>query len=153
MDDPSHAAKTAAASGHELSDVELPGLLIFLGGLVVAVLIVIVLVAWLLRAHSRHSEGLQPPPSPFTEERERAPFPLLESVEIAQLRAHEDAVLENTAWIDRQQGIARIPIDRAIALVAQQGLPRWQAPPALETTQQRGTGEPPAESQPAEVEQ
>jgi hypothetical protein len=40
------------------------------------------------------------------------------------MRAAEDAVLNGRAdWIDRQRGVVRIPIARAMALIAQRGLP------------------------------
>ena len=35
----------------------------------------------------------------------------------------EDLLLENYSWADRSQGKVRIPIDRAIQLLAQRGLP------------------------------
>ena len=41
------------------------------------------------------------------------------------LHAHENAALGNYGWVDRDRGIARIPIDRAAALLAERGLPGW----------------------------
>jgi hypothetical protein len=43
--------------------------------------------------------------------------------EIADLHAKEDLLLENYSWVDKSQGKARIPIERAMELVAKQGLP------------------------------
>ena len=43
-----------------------------------------------------------------------------------QLRGTEDAILSSYGWVDRQKGIVRIPIDRAIELVLQRGLPARQ---------------------------
>lgn len=40
-----------------------------------------------------------------------------------QLRATEDAILTTYGWVDREKGVVRIPIDRAIDLLAQRGLP------------------------------
>ena len=42
---------------------------------------------------------------------------------LKQLRATEDAILTTYGWVDRKGGIVRIPIDRAIDLLAQRGLP------------------------------
>ena len=42
---------------------------------------------------------------------------------LAQLRAAEDADLNSYAWIDRSKGTVRIPIDRAIQLLLNRGLP------------------------------
>ncbi len=43
--------------------------------------------------------------------------------EIADLHAKEDLLLTNYSWVDKPQGKVRIPIDRAIELLAQRGLP------------------------------
>jgi hypothetical protein len=43
--------------------------------------------------------------------------------EIADLHAREDLLLNNYSWADRSQGKVRIPIDKAIELLAQRGLP------------------------------
>ncbi len=42
---------------------------------------------------------------------------------IKTLRAHEDAVLGSYGWIDADAGIARIPIDRAMTILVERGLP------------------------------
>jgi hypothetical protein len=43
--------------------------------------------------------------------------------EIADLHSKEDLLLDNYSWVDQSQGKVRIPIDRAIELLAQRGLP------------------------------
>ncbi len=43
--------------------------------------------------------------------------------EIADLHAKEDLLLQNYSWVDKSQGKVRIPIERAMELVAKQGLP------------------------------
>jgi hypothetical protein len=40
-------------------------------------------------------------------------------------RAAETARLSTYGWIDRQAGVVRLPIDRAMALTAARGLPGW----------------------------
>jgi hypothetical protein len=44
-------------------------------------------------------------------------------LDLWRLRAHEDKVLGSYGWSDRQAGAVRIPIDRAMELLAQRGLP------------------------------
>jgi hypothetical protein len=65
---------------------------------------------------------------------EIAPAPGLlvnEPAALSVFRAKEDASLKSYAWIDRTNGIVRIPIDRAKALIAERGLPvRSASPPA-----------------------
>ena len=46
-----------------------------------------------------------------------------QSVALRELRERELAVLNEYKWLDRQAGIARIPIDRAMEIVAERGLP------------------------------
>jgi hypothetical protein len=41
----------------------------------------------------------------------------------ADLHAREDLLLENYSWVDRSKGTVRIPIERAMQLIAQRGLP------------------------------
>ena len=55
------------------------------------------------------------PPEPRLE-----PFPLALG---QRLRAEEDATLTTYGWVDRKAGVARIPIDRAIEILAERGLP------------------------------
>ena len=43
--------------------------------------------------------------------------------DIADLHAREDLLLGNYSWIDKSKGTVRIPIERAMELIAQQGLP------------------------------
>jgi hypothetical protein len=61
------------------------------------------------------------------------PQPQLQKTEVLDLktiRAAEDQVLNSYAWIDPEKGVVRIPIDRAIDLLAERGLP--SRPPAGE---------------------
>jgi hypothetical protein len=54
------------------------------------------------------------------------PEPRLEPLPLApgqRLRAEEDGILTSYAWVDKKAGFARIPIDRAIGILAVRGLP------------------------------
>ena len=55
------------------------------------------------------------PPEPRLE-----PLPLLPG---QRLRAEEDAILTTYAWVDKKAGVARIPIDRAVEILVERGLP------------------------------
>lgn len=46
--------------------------------------------------------------------------------DVADLRAREDILLDNYTWADQSKGTVRIPIERAMEIIAQKGLP--QAP-------------------------
>ncbi len=50
--------------------------------------------------------------------------------DVANLHKREDLLLNNYSWVDQSKGVVRIPIERAMELVAQQGLP---VAPAVQT--------------------
>jgi hypothetical protein len=74
----------------------------------------------------RHFENIYPnrtsEAAPRVSEADLPPEPRLQSapaLDLAQVRAAEDQHLSRYAWIDRQKGVAQIPIDRAMALWVQ----------------------------------
>ena len=61
---------------------------------------------------------------PLAETRQQASGPLLQVDPPQQkfdMHATEEQVLTTYDWVDREQGLVRIPIDRAIAILAKQG--------------------------------
>jgi hypothetical protein len=62
------------------------------------------------------------PPEPLSEPRLDAD----ESATLAEFRAAEDTLLNSYEWLDDQQSVARIPIDRAVQILAEHGLPQHQ---------------------------
>ena len=65
---------------------------------------------------TQQGERLPPEPRLQTEPRE----------DLAALRTREDATLSSYGWVDRNAGVVRIPIDRAMELTLQRGLPARQ---------------------------
>jgi hypothetical protein len=59
---------------------------------------------------------------------ERAPESAQSPTGIAQARAHDDPILYGYGWVDQKAGVAHVPIQRAMDLVLQQGLPARPAP-------------------------
>ena len=60
-------------------------------------------------------------------------FPRLVTSEpetLAEFRAQEDALLTSYGWVEKDKGIARMPIDEAMKIVAERGLPTFPAPEA-----------------------
>ena len=53
-----------------------------------------------------------------------------ESKTLAAFRAQEDALLGSYGWVEKDKGIVRIPIDEAMRIVAEGGLPAFPAQPA-----------------------
>jgi hypothetical protein len=48
--------------------------------------------------------------------------------DLERLRITERAQLESYGWVDRDRGITHIPIERAMTLLGDRGLPGWSAP-------------------------
>ena len=112
-------------------DVDLKAVFAFIGGLVGASAVVLAVV-WALSIHFKEAlVQSDPAPSPLPEAHVRSlpPEPRLEEAprkNLAELRGREDAVLKGWRWVDKERGVAGIPIERAIDIVAEKGLP---APP------------------------
>ena len=47
---------------------------------------------------------------------------------LAAFHAQEDALLGSYGWVEKDRGIARMPIDEAMRIVAERGLPKFPAP-------------------------
>jgi hypothetical protein len=80
---------------------------------------------------------------------EEFPKPRLQvrgAVDLARLRAAEEADLDSYGWIDRNSETVRIPIDRAIQLLVERGLPdvgAGQTPLSLMQARPAETATPP----------
>ncbi|HEX7230201.1 MAG TPA: hypothetical protein VF452_07395 [Candidatus Binatia bacterium] len=116
----------SVSTGHELSDLN-PNK-IFWSGLGLALLITLVVVSMygLFHYFYRSETRQRPTPSPLSYGAEAPPEPRLltrPGAELAAMRAEEDQVLTSYGWIDRERGIVRLPINRAIELLAKEGLP------------------------------
>ena len=62
------------------------------------------------------------------------PAPRLEALPLKtleQVRHRESDLLHSYGWVDRDAGIARIPIDRAMAILAGRGWPAPAGDPAV----------------------
>lgn len=123
-----HAAP--GSGGHEATDVNARAIVLFLLGLsIVAVVIQIglaVLFGYLERRESRRERALGQAPAVAPAVPLPSPQPPLQvnpRNDLAALRAEEDLLLGEYAWIDRDLGLVRIPIARAIEIVAERGLP------------------------------
>jgi len=60
--------------------------------------------------------------------------------DLVNLHQREDLLLNNYSWIDQSKGTVRIPIQRAMELIAQRGLP--VAPPVQQPTLMTGDSKP-----------
>jgi hypothetical protein len=127
-----HSLSPASHDGpevrHEESDVNVIGVLAFAAGLFVAAVLIHFMV-WLLFLYFSGREAARVPseyPLAAGQETRVPPEPRLQThprEDLQALRAREDAVLHSYGWVDKTAGIVRIPIDEAIKLTAQRGLP------------------------------
>jgi len=113
---------------HETTDVNIRGILVFGVGLIVSA-VLIYFVVWVLFKYfeSREARRVAPEyPLAATQEVRLPPEPRLQTNprgDLQDLRAQEDQILNSYAWIDKNTGVVRIPIDEAMKLVVQRGLP------------------------------
>ena len=116
----------AAPGGYEKSDLSPKAISIF-GVVLSAVVIVAMLVAaWMFGFFASWQAKQDVPPSPLASSSPGPPEPRLQVHAIRDmkaLRAAEDEVLTSYGWVSKEAGIARIPIDRAMQLVLERGLP------------------------------
>ena len=97
--------------------------------------------------HSREEAGPPPPARAVGKAPITPPEPRIQaspSTDLGEMRAREDSQLNSYGWVDRANGIVRIPIDRAIGLVAQRGVPATKPTlkvcPEKSATRQAGVG-------------
>ena len=112
--------------GHETSDVNVLGVIWFAMGLVVLAVVMHISLAGLFVWFKHQHPSAEAASRVVTEPRIHAPAPRLQAnpvPELNQLRASEEEKLNTYGWIDRQHGVARIPIERAMDLIAERGLP------------------------------
>jgi hypothetical protein len=138
-----------ASKGYEASDVRVSGILVFLVALTIFAVVTAAMaygVGKVLDARMAKEDG---PPSKWTKTvdvrqlgdmpnspelqnkvatlMQQYPTPRLQTDDGAQdvtdLHAREDLLLNNYSWVDQSQGKVRIPIERAMELIAQRGLP------------------------------
>ncbi|MET0502623.1 MAG: hypothetical protein ABW172_13970 [Candidatus Binatia bacterium] len=112
--------------GHELSDLR-PGYIALFGIALTAVIVAAAVITTLLIHFKAAEQSRQETPIPrLAGEREATPEPRLQldaNKELRQMRAAEDAALNSYGWVDRSSGSVRIPIERAMEILAKKGLP------------------------------
>lgn len=151
-----HPANSTGNGGYERSDIGTAGILYFLLGLAVAGFLVYFVVDGIYHFLDKRSETEQTPVNPLVTNapadtrhiskdypQGSFPDPKLEEDERGQLngiRLKEEQTLSTYDYIDKNAGTFRIPIDRAMDLIAQRGLP---------VRAQSATGEAPAQPKPA----
>jgi hypothetical protein len=157
-----------ASQGFEQTDVGVKGIIVFLGALAFLVVVTAGLCYGIGKAFNSVLDRQDGPDSKWTVSEDKQirqlgnlpnnpelqqkvaelahgfPSPRLQTddgnEDTADLHAREDLLLENYSWADRSKGTVRIPIERAMELIAQRGLP--VAPPVQHAKLMAGDEQP-----------
>ena len=87
---------------------------------------------WLLGAYERQNERAQTQVYPLAagQQDRLPPLPRFQEnpqQELQELRAKQKALLEGYGWVNKEAGVARIPIEEAMKMVVERGLPTREA--------------------------
>ncbi len=142
---------------HEVRDIHVRGVLMFCFSLALAVLLVTLVLWGLFHVFSRQAEKrepevspmfrqgrakqdfpapqLQPPPPVAGEESNRyRPF-ITDTVDLETMQQRERYTLNSYGWVDQNAGVVHIPIQQAMDMLVQQGLPARPAQPAAQSNE------------------
>jgi hypothetical protein len=111
--------------GYEPRDVRVGWILVFAAMLAAMVVLVLPLTDWIFDTFEQSAEQRDVPASPLAAG-QQPPEPRLQSqpsASLAALRRREDEALTKYRWLDREQKIVQLPVDRAIELLLERGLP------------------------------
>jgi len=134
--------------GYEHEDLTPRGPFYFMAGLAVICIVLYVIVFGMYRFLDDYTKTHQPPLSPMTAAESDTrlitqsdirtfPEPRLEENERTELRTYSDEEQQRLAtydWVDKSKGVVRIPIDRAMELIARRGLPVRRAGAASQSS-------------------
>ena len=120
-DQTTHTSPAGSRPGYETSDASSVKLLVIGAGLLVLIAVVLLIIWGLFRLFGSQPMEAHPVSSSLAREQVLPPEPRLQAdptrdLEIMRLR--EDSLLSGYGWIDRPSGIARIPVDTAIEILA-----------------------------------
>jgi hypothetical protein len=134
--------KWSRHGGFERRDIGIHGVLWFLAALAVGGVIISFVVSGFYHYLQARSEAEQTPVSPLVPNaprdtrhlptdykdylKQNFPSPQLEideRTQLSQIRLNEEQTLATYGWVDQKDGVVRIPIERAMDLIAQRGLP------------------------------
>lgn len=122
------------SAGHEKRDLSTRVVAIFGISLIIGAAVVHVVIWLLFLYFGNLHDRAYPREYPLAQvgAPRQAPEPRLQEKpreDLKRLRAEERRILQGYGWVDQQRGVVHIPIERAMELLLQQGLPvRAQAP-------------------------
>lgn len=112
-------------AGYEVEDANVREVVI--AGIAIAVgTFLVCLLMWFLFNALKRGEAEAQTINPLANPYQLPPEPRLQVqpyLDLQNLRQHEDDVLNTYGWVDKNGGKVRLPIDRAMDIVVQRGLP------------------------------
>jgi hypothetical protein len=118
-------------TGHEANNLRVHGLVVFAAALVGVTVLVLVSLSFVMREFSGEEKRLDSLALPrFAGDTGGFPAPRIQpdpAEELAKMKREDLGRLTEYGWIDRAAGIAHIPVDRAIDILAARGLPATKA--------------------------
>jgi hypothetical protein len=113
--------------GYEVTDIDSGGMGLVAVMLVLGLILCSIVSAfyyYALSINTQRREGAILPPIPTTERKFPAPRLQVHPAEdLVDYQAREKEQLASYGWVDREKGVVRIPIDRAMDLLVERGLP------------------------------
>ena len=128
--------KNGHRGGYEKQDVGFRFAMLFVSALIAAVIVVLIFLVWFYRV------VVPPTPStqvPVAQQRPQPPAPVLQAnpaADMRKFREREGQKASSYGWVDEKGGIAHVPVQRAMEIVAERGLPQWQPPKATQEKRQ-----------------
>jgi hypothetical protein len=129
---------------YEKRDIN-PRAILWIGVAIIISAVVIHFAVWgvfdLFSAREVHKG--KPPATLVNTKRQPPPAPRLQTdapADLREMRARETAALESYGWVDRQKGIVHIPVERAMELLVERGLPKTEPTMTNPTESQTSAG-------------
>jgi hypothetical protein len=150
LDPKAHASDPSVREGYEVTDANTGGIIVFLVGLMISVGVFFVFCFVMGKAINNGMDKADGPVNKWHAANQIAPHREIESnpaleqeqlakltqqfptprlqidngdQDLANLHEREDLLLDHYSWVDESKGTVRIPIERAMELIAQRGLP------------------------------
>ena len=117
-----------AANSHDDRDLNVSAVSRFGIGIGAGVIAAALLMWLLFDRFAARETSLSPQPERMiaSNPQKEPPEPRLQPkpvIDLKEFRAAEDAILTSYGWVDPDKGVVRIPVERAMELVAKEGLP------------------------------
>jgi hypothetical protein len=125
---PQGQLQAESPTGHEANTLRERGLVIFAAALAGVTALVLLVLAPVMNGFSSEEKSLEALAVPrFAGDSAQFPSPKIEAdptAELTKMKKEDLGRLAEYGWIDRAAGIAHIPVERAIEILAKTGLPK-----------------------------